>query len=586
MIGSCALHYIIAAMKASRESALGSGFQAGEWIVWPEVHRITSGDTERRLRPLQMDLLVSLAEHAGHVLSKDEILNAVWKAEFVSDSSLTREIAELRQCLGDDRSKPKYIETIPKQGYRFIAPVRPGKRAREPRLAVLLFNNLNRDPELEYFAEGISDVLITELGNISGLRVISRQSMLYYKNSIKSLPEIAKELKVDAIVEGSTLHVGNRIRINAQLVRTDPEEHLWARDYDCEMGDVLAIQARVARAVAESINAAMTPQDIDRLSRQIHGDAEVHRTFLKAYFHTMRWTREDFELGLRYLNEVIEKDPTFAPAYELLSSTLLSYAFWGHTPQRSAIPQAVAAAAKSVQLDDSLAEGHATLGITTLATDPAAAEREMMRAIQLNPSSPYVRLSYALFLQRIRRDARGSIEQAMMALEMDPLSEHTNFSCAWVLFFGGEYQKAAAQALRTIEMYRDSLQAYFVLGWAKLALSKAIEAVAAFEKAVELSRDAIGLGYLGQAYGFAGRRDEAQAVLNEILEKWPSELIQTSLAYIYLGLSDFDQAFQALEKCLEQRDTRIAWFPATVFSENFRADPRFALLSHRLQTLT
>lgn len=570
-------------MKSKRRSPLGGEFRTGKWLVQPEACRIHTENEEVRLRPLMMNLLVVLVEHAGEVLSKDRILESVWESRFVSDSSLTREVAELRRILGDNRKDPYYIETIPKRGYRYIARVEPAKRLAGPRLAVLLFDNLNRDPDLDYFAEGLSDVLITELGCISSLRVISRQSMLRYKNSNKSLEEIARELKADAIVEGSALHMGDRVRINAQLIKAEPEEHLWARDYDCQIGDALAIQSRVARAIAESVQAALTPQELARLAREIRGGPEVHVAYLKARFHLLRWTKEDFQAGLRYLNEVIDTDPTFAPAYELRATALFAFGFWGHTPPESVIKQATESALKAVELDESLGEGHATLGLAYMASDPAAAEQELMRAIYLNRSSAYVRLSYALFLQTIRHDFIGAIEQAEAALESDPLSEHTNFSYAWILFFAGEYRRAAEQATKTLEMYRDSLMANFVLGWAQLGCSRLDEAVAAFERAVELSRDSIGLGYLGHAYGLAGRRDAALSVLNELLERSTAEEVpQTSFAYLYIGLGDFDRAFESLDKCFRHGDSRLYWFPLTVFSDAFRADARFQVLLRNL----
>jgi len=578
-------------MEPTRRSLHGSEFQAGRWLVQPNACRILSGGEELRLRPKMTDLLVVLAEHAGEVLSKETILDSVWGTQYVSESSLTREVAELRRILGDSRGKPQYIETIPKRGYRFIATVRACQPAGAPRIAVLLFDNLNRDPGLDYFAAGISDVLITELGNISSLRVISRQSVLHYRSSEKSLPEIARELKVDAIVEGSVLHSGSLVRVTAQLVKASPEEHLWARNFDCEVGDVLAVQARIARAVAESIHAALTPQDLARLSRTIPGNAETHRAYLKARFHTLRWTTEDFQIGLRYLREVIEKDPAFAPAHELLASSLLASGFWGAVPPGSELMEAAAAAAKAVQLDDSLAEGHATMGLALMAQalqldrpgGLAAAEQELKKAVALNPSSSFVRLSYALYLQRVRNDSAAAVEQAEAALETDPLSEHTNFSCAWILFFAGEHERAEERALKTLEMFRDSVIGCHILGWAKIARSRPFEAVQAFERAVAFSRDSNGLAFLGHAYGLSGRRDQALAVLDELIERSSTERVPpTSLAYVYLGLGDFDRAFELLEMCLRERDPKLSWFLLTVCSPEFRADPRFGTLIQRL----
>ena len=576
-------------MKSSRESSLGSEFRTGRWFVQPEAGRIVSEDKELHLQPMMMRLLVTLAGHAGEVLSKDQILERVWEARFVSESSLTRQVAELRRILGDSRKHPQYIETIPKRGYRYIAPVEPGDRRAEPRLAVLLFANLNNDPDLDYFADGISDALITELGSISGLRVISRQSVLHYKNSDKSLPDIARELRVDAVVEGSVLHARSRVRITAQLVRAEPEEHLWARDYDCEIGDVLSVQARVARAVAESIHVAMTPLNLARLSRDIPGDPEVHRAYLKARFYILTWNQEDIQMGFRYLNEVIQKDPQFAPAYELMAGCLFALGFWGYMPPRIAYPQARAAALKAVELDEYLSEAHATAGLASLVIDwdRVACERELTRAIQLNPSNDSVRFSYALFLVTIPKERERAIEQARLGLETNPLSEHLNFSYGWILFFAGEYTRAMEQAHKTLAIYPNSLHSHFVLGWAHLGNSRWVEAVEAFEKASGISRDVIGLGYLGYAYGLAGRRDEALAVLKDLLEKSAVEDVpQVVFAYLHIGLGDFDRAFEALDKCFQEHDGRLFWFIPSVFSKSFRADPRFKRLLGRLKSAT
>ena len=573
-------------MKSSRESPLGSEFRAGDWLVQPAACRIVSGNRDLRLRPMLMNLLVALAENAGEVLLKDRILETVWNTQFVGESALTREIAELRQILGDNRRQPRYIETIPKRGYRFIAPVLPARRSAEPRLAVLLFSNLNRDPELDYFAEGMTDSLITELGCISSLRVISRQSVLHYRNSEKSLPDIARELKVDAIVEGSVLHVGNRFRITAQLVQAEPEKHLWARDYDGELGDALSIQARVARAVAESIHATLSPQDLERLSRKVPSNPETLRTYLKARFYIETWKQEDIQTGFQLLNEVIQKNQEFAPAYELLASCLFALGFWGYLPPRVAYPQARAAAIRAVQLDDFLCEAHATLGLASLVMDwdPAACERELMRAVQVNPSSEYVRLSNALYLVTLPHEYERAIEQAKLGLETDPLSEHMNFSYAWILLFAGEHERAGEHALKTLAMYRNSLHSYFILGWANLGCSRLTDAIEAFEKAIGISRDTIGLGYLGYAYGLAGRRDEALAIFRELLEKSPMEEVPpTSLAYMHVGLGDFDKAFELLDKCLEERDGRLIWLTEALFCDAFCTDPRFKRLLGRMR---
>jgi tetratricopeptide (TPR) repeat protein len=216
--------------------------------------------------------------------------------------------------------------------------------------------------------------------------------------------------------------------------------------------------------------------------------------------------------------------------------------------------------------------------------NPVACERELARAIQLNPSNAFARMSYALFLVTVPGDFSKAMEQARLGLETDPLSEHMNFAYAWILFFAGEYEFAREHALKALKMYRDSLHLHFVLGWSQLGISRIEGAVMALKKAAEISRDTIALGYLGYACGMAGLRGEAQAILRELTERSALEDITlTSLAYLHIGLGDFDRAFECLEKCLDDRDSRIFWFPPTVFSESFSADPRYNRLLDRMQ---
>jgi adenylate cyclase len=386
--------------------------------------------------------------------------------------------------------------------------------------------------------------------------------------------------------EGSVLHAGNHIRITAQLIQAEPEEHLWARDYDCEIGDALEVQAQVARAVAESIHASLTPQDIARLSRKIPGNPDTLRAYLKARFLIMTWNQADVQTGFQYLNEVIQKSPGFALAYELLASCLFALGFWGYLPPRVVYPQARAAAMKAVELDDLLCEAHATLGLANLVMDwdAAACERELERAVEINPSNDAVRLSCALYLVTMSRKREEALKQAKLGLEANPLSEHTNFSYAWILLFAGEYDSAREHALKTMDMYRNSLQLYFILGWAHLGRARVTDAVEAFEKAVAISRDTVGLGYLGHAYGLAGRRDEALAALQEMLERSEREEVPlTSLALIHIGLGDFDKALDLFDKCFEERDGRLFWLPLTIFCDTFCADPRYQQLLQRMK---
>jgi TolB-like protein len=573
-------------VNSSPANNLESGFRVGEWLVRPGECRIENPQGELRLRPMLMDLLVLLAGRAGEVVPKEEILERLRKTQFVSESALTSDIAELRRVLGDSRTTPRYIETVAKRGYRIIARVETRGQSAQPRLAVLLFENLNRDPEQDYFAEGMSDALITELGKIGSLRVISRQSVLRFKDTQKSLPEIARELMVEAVVEGAALHAGNRVRISAQLVQAEPERHLWAESYECDMNDVLAVQGRIARSVAEAVKATLTPKDLARLSRPRPVGPEVHMAYLKARYHSGTWTKEGVEKALQYLNEAMQADPGFAPAYGMLSFCMITLGYWGHLPHYEAYPKAKEAALKALALDESLSEAHAALGLVRWLCDwnPADCETEIRRALELQPSSDFAHFVNALFLVTMSRDRDRAPEAARLALELDPLSVNTNFSFAFILLFAGEHQRAVEQALKTIELHPDSPLAWQALGWAYVGLSDYGEAARAFQKAVDLSRDAHSLSALAYAQARSGQRAAAEALLGELIEKRVRDYVpEVCFVTIYAGLGDRDRAFDRLEKCYQERDPHLFWLPVMPAFQILRQDPRFDELLHRLK---
>lgn len=525
-----------------------------------------------------MDLLVLLAGRAGQVVSKDEILDRLRKARFVSESALTSDVAELRQVLGDSRTQPRYIETVAKRGYRFVAAVEPNRQPAEPRLAVLLFENLNHDPEEDYFAEGMSDALITELGNIRGLRVISRQSVLQFGSTKKSLTEIANELKVDAVIEGSVLQAGNRVRISVQLIRAEPERHLWAQSYECDLADVLGVQARVARAVAEAVQAVLTPKEVARLSRPLYVNPEAHRAYLKARYHWGKWTKEGVQKGLRYVQEAMQADPGFGPAYAMLASCMITLGYWGFLPGRPAYARAKEAAWKALDLDESLSEAHSALAWSYwfLDWDLGACEREIRRAIEVNPSSEWSHLTHAKFLVTIPRDCQKAREAARLALDLDPLSVTTNFSVAWVLVFAGAYEEAVDQARKALDLYPDSPMAYQALGWAYVGQSLYDDAVGAFRKAAALAGDAHSISGLGHACARAGQEGTAKTLLGELLDMSTRGFVpEVCFCLLYAGMGDLNHAFERLERCYEERDPHLFWLPVMPAFGPLRQDSRY-----------
>jgi TolB-like protein len=450
---------------------------------------------------------------------------------------------------------------------------------------VLIFENLNRDPEQDYFAEGISDALITELGNIASLRVISRQSVLRYKGTTKSLPEIAGELKVDSIIEGSVLHAGSRCRISAQLVHVDPERHLWAQSYECAITDILPVQNRIARSVAEAVQAALTPKDLARLSRTEPVNPEAQLAYLKGRYHLSQWTRDSIARGFQLLHRVTEIDPDYAPPYVQLAEGLVVLGYWGHMPPQQAYTQAKEAAVKALDLDDLLSDAHTFLGSATwlLDWDLDRCEREMRRAVELNPSSQIAHLFYANFLITARNRREEGIREATLALELDPLSVSTNFQFAYMLLFGGGYERARAQTVSILERSPDCLHAWYARGFAEIGLHEYGAAVTSFEKAVALSPDPFSLAYLAQALARVGQTAEARAILNDLLALRTNEQVSEFVFFIiYSGLGELDVAFESADKCCAERDSRLFWLQVVPCFDPLRGDPRFNTLARRL----
>jgi len=560
-------------------------FRVGPWLVEEDTCVLSRGDEKRHIRPLLLGLLRSLAERPGQVVAKDEILERVWPGSYVSESALTRAMAELRQLLEDPSDAPLMIETIPRRGYRLIAPVEGIGTAPEPRLAVLPFANLNHDPEQDYFAEGISDALITELGSIPGLRVISRQSVLRYKGSGKSLPEIAHELKVGVVVEGTALRAADRVRINAQLVQADPEQHLWARAYEGPIDDILALQGRVARAIAESVHAVLTPADLARLSRPRTAKPEAHLAYLKGRYHLGQWTRESIARGFEFLRQATVIDPDYAAPYAQLAEGLAVLGYWGHIPFKRAYADAKAAASRALEIDDGLGDAHAIFGFVCwlLDWDPERGEREMRRAVALSPSSQVAHLIYAKYLATMRSRPDECLHEAALGLELDPLSVNTNFSWAYALAFAGEYDRARAHAAGTLELFPDALHAWYVLGWAELGRGQHAASVAAFEKAAALSPDPISLAYLAHALGRSGQSRRARAVLEDLRARRETEdVAEFAYLLVYCGLGELDLAFDSLELCYAEHDSRLFWLQVVPCFAPLRGDARFAEFTRRL----
>lgn len=446
-------------------------------------------------------------------------------------------------------------------------------------IAVLPFENLSGDPDQEYLSDGITDALINELAKISALRVISRQSVMPYKESEMPLPEIARKLDVDAVVEASIQTVGSRVQIRARLIEVQNEQNLWADSYEREMSDILALQSDVARAIAKEIKIAVTPEEEKLLASTREVNPETYKAYLRGMFYLNTYTPEGIEKGLGYLHEAVEKDPADPLAYAGLA---LGYGTIAHTPSPPpyAISRARTAVLKALELDENLAEVHLASAMIKIYDDwdRTGAEEAFQRALELNSSLPLAHAHYA-WLIMINGHVDEAIAELYLAQELDPLAPIYPAWQGWMFFWYGEYDKAIEEALKSLELDADFPIGLHVLGCCYAAKGMYEEAIAAHHKAGEINSD-FRWG-LGQTYALASRKDEALEVAAE-LESQPKVWDTWCLAEIYTALGEKDEAFRWLEAAFEQRHPYIQWLRRDGNFDPLQDDPRYNDLAQRM----
>ncbi|MBZ5622229.1 MAG: winged helix-turn-helix domain-containing protein [Acidobacteriia bacterium] len=539
-----------------------------------------------QLQEKSFEVLMTLLEHPGELVTREELQHRLWP-EGVSvdfDNSLNSAVNRLRDALRDRGRTPRYIQTFRGRGYRFIVPVEQVRGAAFT-LAVLPFGNLSHDSEQDLFGDAVADVLTTELGSLSTLRVISRQSVLHLKGTEKTVPEIAHELNADAIVEGTVQRAGDRIRITAQLVQASPEQHLWAKTYDCDLADVLTVQGRVAHAIAGAVQLALTPAEVARLDRARPVDPEAHLAYLKGRHHMGRWSRESFEKALEYFHLAFQRDPRHALAYAYAAVCYGLLGFWGHLPFRDAYQKAKESAQKAIALDDALSTAHYALGWASWMRDwdLATCERETLRAIELNPSDEFARQQYSIFLVTTSEDCPRAVREIRLALDLDPLSQFVNGIAAWIYLFVKDYEGAIEQARKTLELFPGALQAYWIMGLAEMCRSRYAEAIAILEKAVAMSRDAFSIAYLGSAHARAGNLDVARSMLRDLLALSEVEAVPPRcFVFLYGEVGERDQAFAWMEKAYQARDSGLFFLRVIPVYDPLRSDPRFDEMLRRI----
>jgi TolB-like protein/DNA-binding winged helix-turn-helix (wHTH) protein/Tfp pilus assembly protein PilF len=446
-------------------------------------------------------------------------------------------------------------------------------------VAVLPFQNLSNDSTQDYFVDGMTDALIGDLAKIGALRVISRTSSMHYKGTNKSLPEIAQELNVDAVVEGTVQRSGDRVHVRAQLIHAASDSHLWAADYDRDLHDVLDLQSEVARAIAGEVRIKITPAEQRLLvPKRTFARAAIDNYLQGRYFWNRR-TEQDLRKAIGYFESAINADANYAPAYAGLADSYnqLGTVMIGVMPALEARRTGETAARKGLEIDNELAEAHAALAYVNLFNwNWATAEEEFKRSIELNPNYASAHSHYAHYLVA-RERVNEALAEINRAQELDPLSLQIGSSRGFILENARHHEEAIEQLRRVIAIDPNHYQANWYLGLTYLANGQNDQAIATSEKAVAVSgRAPAALGVLGFAYAAAGRKREANKILDELLQLQKQRyLTPMAPAYVYIGLGHKDQAFAWLEKAYQERSNHLAFLKVSPTVDSLRADPRF-----------
>jgi TolB-like protein/DNA-binding winged helix-turn-helix (wHTH) protein/Tfp pilus assembly protein PilF len=618
-----------------------------------------------KLAEQPFQVLAFLLERPGEIVTREELRDRLWPGDtFVDfDHGLNNAVMRVREVLLDSSEHPRYVETVPRRGYRFVAPVEetsvpppvlatieleggstsPASAASKPALAhtisehlnvprwftsrlaaaiaivvvglaallvfaiharnvttnqanatrstslvVLPLENLSGDKDQDYFADGMTDELIANLAKIRSLHVISRSTAMTYKGTRKPLSEIARELNVDAVVEGTVMRVGSRVRITAELVQVSTDHHLWADTYESQMGDVLALQNRVSAAIVNEIRINLTPEERERLAKTPAVAPEAYENYLKGLYYWNKRSDENLTRAIGYFERATQLDPNYALAYAGLSDcyAIISAEIFGTMPASEAAPKARAAAVRALELDPTLAEAQ-----TSLATekfnyewDWSGAAQGFERAIGLNPSYATAYQRYSLYLIAMGR-AQDSFAQIQKARALDPLSLSINFSLGWRLYMARQYDAAITQLKDTLEMDPSYELPHLVAGQAYEQKGNYALAIPELRKAVELSRGTpLMVSALAHAYARSGNRAEAEKLLAQLQAKSMNQYVSPYyFAIVCVGLGRTEEALDWLEKAFGDRSNGLVFLKVEPELDDLRSNSRFIALQQKLE---
>ncbi len=484
--------------------------------------------------------------------------------------------ARLRALLAGDRSPVPALEP---------PPLRAATAGPIESIAVLPLENLSRDPEQEYFADGMTEALITNLAQIGALRVVSRTSAMRFKGVRKPLPEMARALQADAVVEGSVARFGDRVRITAQLIHAATDRHLWAQSYERDLSDVLALQGEVARAIAEEIRVQLSPQEAARLAEARRVDPEAYESYLRGRYHWSRRSAEALEKAVEAFHQAIAKDPLYAEAYAGLAATYLTMGSYNFLPPGEAFSKAKAASQRALEIDEATPEAQTCLGgvLFNYQWDWAGSERAYRRAITLGPNFAASYHWYSEYLSAMGRHEE-SIETVRKAQALDPLALTINVGVGISYFYARRYEEAVELLRRTLELDATFPPVYRSLGGALEQAGRLDEAIETYEKGAFYSKDLSASSLLAHAYAVSGREDDARGLLRELREGAATRYFSPyAAAAVHVALGEPDAAIENLTRGYEIRDRGMVWLKVSPRFDRLREDARFQALLRRMR---
>ena len=451
-------------------------------------------------------------------------------------------------------------------------------------IAVLPFDNLSRDPDNAYFCEGVQDEILTRLAKVADLKVISRTSTQHFKSTPDNLPQIAKQLGVAHILEGSVQKASDKVRVNVQLINAQSDAHLWADTYDRKLTDIFAVESEIAKTIADTLQARLTGSEKTEMSKKPTADPEAYEFYLKGRFFWNKRTGIDLRKAIEYFNQAVARDPNYALAYVGLADSYLLLPNYGSTSSQEALPPARAAAKKALALDDSLAEAHASLGLlATIELDLERALSELERAAQLKPNYATAHHWLALANMTLAR-FDPAIAEGKRAIELDPLSVIINADFSWLYLCARRYDEGEAQARKTLEIDPHFFLAHYYLGIALQLKGRLREAIPEFQKSFDLNGDPYSLGILGQAYARNGQNEEARKILARLNEQRNTRRVAPyAMALVYSGLGDKERAIDELDRGYRDGETNYLFvIKVDPLLDDLRGDPRFEALVQKV----